>query len=352
MKRVVLYIIICLVALLPVSARSTFRTAELERLASELALDIEALPDGYSHPVANGVRLTVHQTEQTIDHIGLYLFSEELRQMGKSPIFDFLERYFLQLKYPPQIKSMQNMIRDDQFKFLSGNLESIDNILLTDGFSFNYDNHQYQATWNRNDSTLLSVSFPVEYELISGENKIEAEDNLINDVRSAKVVVPEGKPIIKKDHYLSESITNKLYLLNGMLVVSAKHPAESVANMMLSLQTAGDYQISITQLSYGFKKTVFEVPLRQWIAFCQNQGCEMYFGVEKISDYGSVSCVVMAVNSAENYNHVMTVQVPSKTIEAKSGKMEARLYPYVPTHNVLNMFAAYRKSNPKTFVSR
>lgn len=352
MKRSILYIVICLVAFLQASAKSTFRTAELERLARELALDIEALPDGYCHLTANGVRLTVHQTEQTIDHIGLYLFTEELRSMGKSPIFDFLERYFLQLKYPPHIKSMQNMIRDDQFIFLNGSLESVDNILLTDGFSFSYDNHRYLATWNRKDSTLLSVSFPVEYELISGENKIEAEDNLINDVRSTNVAIPEGEPLIKKDHYLSENITNKLYLQNGMLVASAQHPAESVANMMLSLQAEGDYQISITQISYGFKKKVFEVPLRQWIAFCLSHGCELYFGVEKISDDGNFECVVMAVNAAENYNHVMTVLVPSDILEAKSGKIQARLYPYVPTHNVLNMFAAYRKSNPKTFVSK
>ena len=352
MKRSILYIIICLVAFLPASAKSTFRTAELERLAKELALNIEALPDGYCHLTANGVKLTVHQKEQTIDHIGLYLFSEELRKMGKSPIFDFLERYFLQLKYPSQIKSTQNIIRDDQFTFLIGSLESVDNILLTDGFSFNYDNHRYQATWNRNDSTLLSVSFPVEYELISGENKIEAEDNLINDVRSTNVAIPEGEPVIKKDHYLSENITNRLYLQNGMLVASAQHPAESVANMMLSLQTEGDYQISITQMSYGFKKTVFEVPLRQWIAFCHTHGCELYFGIEKISDGGNIECVVVAVNEAENYNHVMTVLVPSDILEARTGKIEARLYPYVPTHNVLNMFAAYRKSNPKTFVSK
>jgi hypothetical protein len=71
-----------------------------------------------------------------------------------------------------------------------------------------------------------------------------------------------------------------------------------------------------------------------------------------MSDDGKIECVVMAVNDAENYNHVMTVQVPSDILEAKSGKIEARLYPYVPTHNVLNMFAAYRKSNPKTFVSK
>ncbi len=352
MNRIVFYIIICLVPMLPASAESRFRTAELERLASELALDVKALPDGYSHPVANGVRLTVHQTERTIDHIGLYLFTEELRQMDKSPILDFLERYFLQLKYPPQIKTTQNMIRDDQFKFLNGNLESVDNILLTDDFSFNYDNHRYQATWSRNDLTLLSVSFPVEYELISGENKIEAEDNLAGDIRNTEVVVPEGKPVVKNSHYLSEVITNRLYLSKGKLVASSNHPAETVANMMLSLQAEGDYQISVTQLSYGFKKTVFEVPLKQWIAFCQGQGCELYFGIEKMAENGTIDCVVMAVNTAENYNHVMTVQVPSELLEAKGGKMEARLYPYVPTHNVLNMFSAYRKSNPKTFVSK
>ena len=352
MKRNIIYIIMCLVSILQMSAKSTFRTAEIERLAKEFALDIESMPDGFSHPVANGVRLTVHQTEQTIDHIGLYLFSEEIRQMGKSPVFDFLERYFLQLKYPSRIKSVQNMMRDDQFRFLIGSLETVDQLLLTDGFSFNYDNHHYQATWNRKDSTLLSVSFPVEYELISGENKIEAEENLFSDIKGTKVVIPTEKPIIKKDHYLSNDITNRLYLSKGKLVASPNHPAESAANMMLSLQTEGDYLINITQLSYGFKKTVFQVPLKQWMAFCQFHGCKLYFGVEKIAEDGSVDYVVMAVNTAENYNHVLTVHIPSEIIEAKSGKIDARLYPYVPTHNVLNLFASYRKSNPKTFVSK
>lgn len=334
---------------LSASAKTTFRTAELGRLAQALALDVEALPEGYSHPVAKGLRLTVHQTAQTVDHIGLCLFSEEMRQMDHSPIFDFLERYFLQLKNPPQAK---NMIRDDQFKFLTGSLETVEKLLPTDGFSFNYDKHCYQATWSRQDSTLLVVSFPVEYELISGENKIEAEDNLPADIRTTKVVVPSDKPTPKDEHYLSEDFTNRLYLSNDELVLSDRHPVESAANMMLSLQTAGDFTVQMTQLSYGFKKTVFEVPLKQWIAFCQKQGCELYFGLENLSDNSEVDGVVIAVNNAENYNHVLTFRIPSEVIESKSGTIEARLYPYVPTHNVLDMFAAYRKSNPKTFVSK
>ena len=352
MKRTILYILLGLIILLPVSAEPSFRTAELERLAQKLAIDTTGLPEGYSHPIANGVKLTVHLSGQTIDHVGLYLFPDEMRQMDKSPVFDFLERYFLQLKYPPRSKSMSNMIRDDQFKFLNGSLSSVDNILLTDGFSYNYDNHYYVATWNRKDSILLSVSFPVEYELISGENKIEAEDNLPFDIRNTKVEIPTGKPSAKKDHYLSKDYTNRLYLSKGELVLSEKHPLESAANMMLSLQTGGDFNINITQLSYGFKKTVFEVPLKQWIAFCQDHGCELYFGVENLTNKNEVECVVMAVNTAENYNHVLTAKISSDILEPKSGTIEARLYPYVPTHNVLNMFTNYRKSNPKTFVSK
>ena len=343
-------------AVLTTAAKPSFRTSELARLAQTLAIDTDMLPDGYSHPTANGIRLTVHKAGQTTDHIGIYLFSEKTRQAGKTPIFAFLERYFLQLKYPPQQKSMSNMTRDDQFTFLTGSLETVDDLLITDDFGYSYDNHRYQATWQRNGNILLSVSFPVEYELISGENKIEAEDNIMTDIKNTKVVIPsvqgDLQSPVKSDHYLSEHITNRLYLAKGELIASVRHPIESCANMMLSLQAIGDYMVSITQLSYGFKKTTFEVPLRQWIAFCQNQGCELFFGPEKLTDNGNVEGIVIAVNSTENYNHVLTVKIPSDLLEEGKGTIQACLYPYIPTHNVLNMFAAYKKSNPKTFVTK
>lgn len=352
MKRSILYTLVFLVVLQPISAKSVFRTAELERLAGVLALDVSVLPEGYCHPIVNGTSLTVHQTGQTIDHIGLYLFSEEIREQGKSPVFDFLERYFLQLKYPPHLRSTTNMTRDDQFKFLSGSLATVSGLLPTDDFGFSYDNRCYQATWSRGGVTLLSVSFPVEYELISGENMIEANDNLPADIRNTKVIIPLGKPSAKNDNYLTENITNRTYLSKGQLISSIHHPAESAANMMLSLQTTGDYQVRITQVSYGFKKTVFDIPLKQWIAFCQDHGCELYFGIENVTEAGDVDCVVIAVNTSENYNHVLTAHIASDIIDQKYGCIDAHLYPYVPTHNVRNMFAAFKKSNPKTFVNK
>ena len=74
--------------------------------------------------------------------------------------------------------------------------------------------------------------------------------------------------------------------------------------------------------------------------------------MENISAQGEIEAVVLAVNTAENYNHVLTLTVPSDMIRTRQGQIDARIYPYVPTHNVANLFAAYGKSNPKTFVSK
>lgn len=350
-KRVVIFLVVGVMAVLSAKAQSRFRTAELERLAAVLALDINQLPEGYSHPRANGLNITIHQNMNTIDHIGLQLFSNEIRTSVSSPIFDFLERYFLQLKYPPTVKTSANMIRDDKFQFIQGSTVIIDGLRLTDDFSFNNDNHRYTATWQRNGRTILSVSFPVEYELISGENKIEAEENLLADIQ--KTTIKQRKDNIRQnDCYINDCFSNRLYYKQGHLLFDSNHPAESLANLMLSTNAKGDYSIQVTQVSYGFKKKEFQVPLRQWIAFCQNSGCQLYFGIDNMNDQGDISAVVLAVNQAENYNHVLTVNIDAKSIDAQNGTIEARLYPYVPTHNVLNMFADFRKSNPKTIVSK
>lgn len=351
MNRRILHIIIGLLAVLTMTAQSQFRTSELRRLATVLSIDTSQLTEGYSYPVVKGLTLTVHQERKTIDHIGLQLFSPEIRRMGQSPIFDFLERYFLQLKYPPTVKSASNMLRDDQFRFLKGSLSTIDAIRPTDDFAFNNDNHRYTATWNREGKALLSVSFPVEYELISGENKIEAEANLLSDIQKT-TIKQSKKDSLRNDTYINGCFSNRLYYHQGKLISSSNHPAETLANMMLSTEARGQYNINVTQISYGFQKKVFQVPLRQWIAFCQNNGCQLYFGIEDMNEQGDISAVVLAVNQAENYNHVLTISTNTEVIDARKGVIETRLYPYVPTHNVLNMFANYRKSNPKNIVKR
>ena len=336
--------------MLTASAKITYRTAELHRLATVLSIEEAALSEGYNYQTRDHRQIVIAVRDQTVQHIGLYLFNEEMRAQH-APVFDFLERYFLQLKYPPMSKSAQMMMRDDQFQFIKGSANTIDALSPTDNFGFSYDKNLYVAKWSRSDQVLLSVSFPVEYELISGENKIEAENNLMADVKATKI--SDVKPRLSGGtHYINERFSSRLYYQDKKLLFDEHHPAETVANLLQSIDMDGDYCIKITQVSYGFRKMTFEIPLHQWITFCYQNGCQLYVGIEDIENSGDVKAVVIAVNESENYNHVLTISFPYEAICDKKGSLEARLYPYVPTHNVRSLFAAYGKSSPKTYVRR
>lgn len=335
-------------------SQPTYRTQELKRLATVLSVDAKLLKEGDNYLVVKNQQIVVRVKDDEVEHIGFRLFPNDIRSIDKSPVFDFLERYFLQLTYPPVVKTSSMMLRDDQFKFVKGSLATVRQIQPSDAFSYNYDRYRYVVTWSREGKTLLAASFPVEYELMSGENKIEAENLLMTDVLNTPIheendIISE----IRNDTYITEAFSNRLYFINGEIFCHPDHPAESAANMMLTPNTPGLFQLHITQRMYGFKKTDFEVPLRQWISFCQDHGCKLYFGIENIQAQGTIEAVVIAVNKAENYNHVLSVSIPSKVVGERKGTIEAQLYPYVPTHNVMNLFSnVYKKSNKKTFLNK
>lgn len=353
MKRLILYTIICLSVATVSAASVVYRTPELQRLTTMLKIDVSRLHDGYNYLSANNLSLTIHLHNDVLDHIGLRLFSEEMRQMSQTPVFDFLERYFLQLKYPPSEKTMMMMVRDDEFRFEHGSLKTVDELQPSDQFEYHYDRHRYVASWSRDDSPLLVVSFPVEYQLMSGENKTEAESHILNDIKETTIIhMPDDMECQHHDHYIVESCTNRIYFVGNKLVEDIRYPAETVANLMQSTETKANIQLLITQVEYGFRTSSVAVDLKQWITFCRNNHCQLYFGIDNISDDGSVNAVVLAVNREENYNHVLMVSVPADVIAALQGSVEARLYSYVPTQNIRNLFGAYQKSNPKTYVTK
>lgn len=335
-------------------AQLTYRTQELKRLAASFLVDDSMLQEGNSYLDVRGQQVVLRVKDNVVEHVGFRLFPDDIRSIDKSPVFDFLERYFLQLTYPPVVKTSSMMLRDDQFKFEKGSLATLRQLRTDDGFSYNYDHYRYVASWSREGKTILAVSFPVEYELMSGENKIEAEEHLMTDVLNTPIheendIISE----IRNETYISDAFTNRLYFRQGELLCHPDHPAESAANMMLTPNTPGDYTLHITQRMYGFRKTDFNVPLRQWISFCQDHGCKLYFGIEDIHTQGTIDAVVIAVNTAENYNHVLSVSISPQVFGQKKGTIEAQLYPYVPTHNVMNLFSnVYKKSNKKTFLNK
>ena len=357
------------------AAQTRYRTAELLRLAEACGVQDSSRHDD---PTSKNIIIT-YEKDSVVTHIGYLLFSEEMKQVAKSPVLPFLERYFLQLHYPPNGKTADIMIQEDQFVFEKGSLKTLEQLRDSDTFNYSYELRRYRAAWSREGKEILAVSFPKQYELLAGVNKIEAESLLEGDIKSTKIPIPEKEalfPFKKNDlqavpalsdtyifhgnRYLNKQINSNLYLKERKghlsLVVDVAHPAESAANILLCRHAPGEYTMRFDQTLYGYKRKHFEVPLIQWLQFCRENGCELYCGIEEVTnskteknDVGmAVTASVFAVNQAEGYTHVLYVEVPFSVIDNQKGTVTARLDSYVPMHNVAGLFGKERKTKNKS----
>lgn len=344
------------------TAQVTYRTPELRQLSNSIPLQINKASEGYNHEVIGENNYVYHIENGTVDHVGISLFKDEIKSLAKTPILDFLERYFLQLSYPGG-KTVEYILRSDRFRFLKGNVQTIRQLNDSDAFSYDYEMGLYHATWKRNGKTLLSVSFPKDYQLISGENKIEAEKLLEKDVENAaneekkQMIIDrhqlvgsqqKGYYTLQGNSYQISKITNNLYFkgdsIKGFtLVQDISHPLESAANMMLSQYAEGNFTLDINQTLYGYNRKHFTVNLKNWITFCLQHNCELYFGIEEVSNK-IIKSSVFAVNDQMGYVHVLVAEIHLKVIDDGDGTINCRLDSYVPTNNLRNIFAKYHKN--------
>ena len=170
-------LLLCL-CLLPLSASSSvrYRTAELKRLSEVLQVQIDSIHEG-ENTISVGDRLVrIQLNEGMVSSMGYVLFPDELKAMAHTPILNFLERYFLELDYPQADRPRNKMLHEDRFKFEVGTPATVATLQTDCAFSYSYENNRYVATWSRDGQPILSVSFPANHELISGENKIDAEN--------------------------------------------------------------------------------------------------------------------------------------------------------------------------------
>lgn len=358
MKRIIIITIACcLFFTAQASAQPPCRNAELTRLATRLALAPDSLHEGYCHLRIGGRDVTVLVRDSVVCHIGQTLFPDAFKTGDNALLFNFLERYALQLKMPQPDKTAALMLRDDDVTFSHGSPATFSSIDSTKAFSFTKKDGRYACTWSNGEKTLLALSFPAEYQLLCGENKIEVEQRLekelLRTVVSDTLLVqpdtaslsPTPQPqffVERRGSYLDDRLNADLYYEQTdsaafRLISDSSFPAESLANAMLTPAAPGSYTLRIDQSLYGYASKQITVPLRQWLAYCQQSGCKLYFGVEQ-TDSASVRAMLMAVNTQADYNHLLTFTVPFSVIDSQQGTIEARLFSFVPMHNVKDIF--------------
>lgn len=365
---------ICLVAMLLLIssvaiAANSYRTDLLQRMAETMNItqQLQQQEDGeyYQYLSYNHRAVTVIISQNEVVHIGFSLFTPAQRKDLNSPVCNFIERYALEIALPmKRERSVSRKLNEDGIFFRNGDFESLK--LLQNDTTYQIglellDNKRYTVSWSKDGKEVISVNFPVEYDLLAGTDMTENERRIMEDVRRSSTKtrqamidddlslekVAHGKCyILKGDYFYNKQLnTNRYYVKNEedscLLFYHRDYVLESLSNLMTTAAIENDYDIQIRLVKYGFSQDTICVKLNQWLNYCIDQGCMPYFGIIAI-DKDMADCEIIMKNVLMGYIHVMRLNIDIGTLEDRKGLIKARLNSFVPTTRVKYLFDEHK----------
>lgn len=187
---------------------------------------------------------------------------------------------------------------------------------------------------------------------------MEAEDRLADAIRLApptgtgdKMLVDESDlehmgngPVYRLkggSYVISEMCADRYYVREQdssfSLLYSEDFPTETMANIIYSPDLAGNLQLKVTLVKYGYRTEEFTVPFRQWVSYCMAEGCRPYFGVIR-RDTGMVVGMVVMHNEELGYAHIAKLSFTPQALVDPTGVVTARMNSYIPLYNVKKIF--------------
>lgn len=286
---------------------------------------------------------------------GLMLFTPEMREAVTQPqrvVMDFLERYFQELS-AVKGTTVQAKMTDDKVFFRKGKPSDLHHVSDTMGFTISLLDKYYEVNWTIAKEPFITIVFPAQYDLLMGQNKEEAlakmkETILAAPERNEKNVIPadlkmQGDGIwqSKKESFELESLNDAIYYNKVreeyVPVFDNSHLNYSAANLFHGLIPATDYRMYVEQSVYGMSTISYTITLNQWHNYCAEWGLKVFFAVEEEREDG-ILALIIAQSRELGFNHLLSVVIPDKFITDKNAVLKVRLSPYIPTHNVKDLY--------------
>lgn len=332
---------------------TTFDTQRLERLAGYLKLQqLDTLQTGVTNSYSYRQHpLTIRKNEWgEIEHIGLLLFPQALRQLQPLPIYDFLERYLLARIATPSTTEDGIKMQWDKVHFNVGSASSALKLDTTAAFSNEYiDLHAYRVSWTVDDKKMLEISFDMNYQLMMGCDAVELEHRFIRHlnryqphaINTSRQLPKEGTEYTLADsYYMSPMVRNDIYYTRKSkkkawtLVNDAARATKTIGNWMVAPDSDNALPLGITVDKYGYEVDSVQTTYRTWQQLCMEEGCQPYYGLKSKND-GVYAGTVFMVNRTSGYVHLLSINTPESALkDRKSSLSHARMYAYIPLYNV------------------
>lgn len=357
---------------LPQGFAARYATDRLELMARRLEatawLDTIAADGLYRAPFSHaGLPLCAEVTDGCVSHIGYAFFSPEHRMAFGTEACRFVERYALELAMPlrDDISAAERMRVDGVTA--TGNILSSLTTLCTDTtvsiHTLTANARTYSMSWLRGEEQLASISFPIDYDLLVGTDMDERERRLPALITSSRPCATPPPPLPTQLHrawqdnyytleaptYLIDQLSARQFFYRddeGTMtpIFSPRMPVESLANLLTAAVSGENYTMNIKLSKYGLKTELLTATLQQWLCFCRQSGCRLFFGIISMTDT-EADCELLAHHAELGYNHVMRLKVPLQVIADGQGTIEARLTAYVTASRISNIF---QDINPNT----
>lgn len=301
-----------------------------------------------------------------VSNVGYNLFDSSLMDSQKenSNVFDFIERYFLELDLKLDGRKASERMDLDEVTLVKGSLEMIQKINSNTPVSVEeITRRMFRFTWNIEGKD-LTITFPSSNQLILGANIIELENlaekdiercvpmttnDFLYDWKSLPSEKSQGLLVVEGGSYISEMIRGDIFLTEKdgqrSLFLSPNSPVKTVSNIMVTGLYSRELPLDLTINKYGHKKSVLRgITLQQYVSFCKNEGCKLYFGIKKMTD-NNISCTLFAFNEKLAYNHLLSVEFPLSILRGKDVPIRATAYLYIPLHDLKEDFFTQFKNN-------
>jgi hypothetical protein len=356
------------------SSAQNFKADRLRKAVDVLGVQVSAdslMPDTTISLVAKDGRIVCLRTDPMgdVEHVGVPLFSDMMRLLQPSPVYDFLEFAVLNWKY----KVNPNQLYLSKVIFKTGSWDTLLRYQLNECECSieNREDKLYIVTWRREDKDVAILGIPIEYELLNNDTRRNMERAFTMDLKNSKPYVAKSCSAVVSEESLSIYGTEGLFVVPGksyiidllnqnvyyklttvyetadtvinnkpvtmsmeavlpVVVIDPEFPAETFANLMMcddastpEVMMELDFHLS------NYHREKVTIPLSQLKAFCRQQGCNLYFacdGVQKEKIRG----VMFASNLSKGYNHLFSLRVPTEQLTSATPVVQADVYLYIP----------------------
>ena len=227
-----------------------YKADRLRKAVDVLGLQIvpdSLLPDTTFSLSAKDGRIVCLRTDPmgAVEHVGVPLFSDMMRLLQPSPVYDFLEYAVLNWKY----KVNPNQLYLSKVIFKTGSWETLLRNRLNECECFieNREDKLYIVTWKRDDKEIAIVGIPIEYELLNNDTRRNMERAFIKDLGNSSPSVAKPNPAVVSEESLS------IYGTGGLFVIPGRSYIIDLLNQNVYYKLTTVYETADTVIN---KKTV------------------------------------------------------------------------------------------------